>query len=50
MPEHSRHMNMPYDTEAHCGFFVLQSEHVWGTIGRRGKGIHADSLQYEVSI
>lgn len=27
LPLHSRHMNMPYDTEAHCGFLVLQSTH-----------------------
>ena len=26
LPEHSRHMKMPYDTDAHCGFFCLQSE------------------------
>jgi len=26
-PEHSRHMKIPYDTEAHCGFFWLQSTH-----------------------
>ena len=25
LPEHSRHMNTPYDTDAHCGFFCEQS-------------------------
>ena len=28
LPLHSRHMNIPYDTEAHCGFLVLQSTQV----------------------
>ncbi|KAL9266941.1 Dolichyl-diphosphooligosaccharide--protein glycosyltransferase subunit 4A-like protein [Drosera capensis] len=27
-PEHSRHMKMPYVTEAHCGFFWEQSTQV----------------------
>lgn len=27
-PLHSKHMKMPYDTEAHCGFRVLQSTQV----------------------
>ena len=26
-PEHSRHMKIPYETEAHCGFFCAQSTH-----------------------
>ena len=25
LPLHSRHMNVPYETDAHCGFFVGQS-------------------------
>ena len=28
-PLHSRHMKMPYDTDAHCGLRVLQSTHTW---------------------
>ncbi len=28
LPLHSRHMNIPYDTDAHCGFLVLQSTQV----------------------
>jgi hypothetical protein len=27
-PLHSRHRKMPYETDAHCGFLVLQSTHV----------------------
>ena len=27
-PEHSRQKKHPYDTDAHCGLRVLQSQHI----------------------
>lgn len=33
-PEHSRQMNVPYETEAHCGEGALQSTHSGGSVSK----------------
>jgi hypothetical protein len=42
-PLHSRHMNTPYDTDAHCGFRVLQSTHTCGDACHASRPVSASA-------
>jgi hypothetical protein len=44
-PLHSRHIKMPYETDAHCGFFVSQSTQTcWRNAGWDGQRAANDRL------